>query len=303
MSHETFASALPQKPEVFSRHEKEFLNTKLQEMHDGALLEEDFGTFIDKQGVKHAGLYSAEEVEKDKEEILSIKRNFDIKNKSKELEADNYEWQQEIMETSRYVEALFYEKLGGKDGWLPGAMVYKTAEYDDFKNGIDFIVELDQEQFGVAIDVTLSRRPEVIIKKLNRVKNLIDHDKLSEAKYYERADTDESTAIPLAVIALDYDHAVQALKFWADGDDALLAKHPTRVKAWLEKSAQFDAYRTYAEHKGKSGIAEVYGRAYIVVQNIIADNQDVVDKYCDLIEKDEAYQTIIGYCNDLKQAA
>lgn len=300
MSFEVFPTI--KKPELFSAEEKVFLNEKLQEMHGGVLVEEEFELGIDSKGNKY-GLYKKEEIEKDKAEVVRIKKDFEINDKAKELEATNFSEQQKIMETSRYLEALFYEKLGGKNGWLPNAAVYKTSEYDDFKNGIDFVVELDEEHFGIAIDVTLSRRSEIIINKLKKVKTRIDHDKLTEVKYYELPGHAENGTVPSVVIALDYNHAVQALKFWADGDDELLAKHPTRVKAWLEASAQFDAYRTYAEYQSKHSIAEVYKRAYGVIQKIINENQDTIQKYQSVIEEDQAYQTIMGFCEDLKTKA
>lgn len=268
-------------------------------MNSGALSEEDFAVFTDKNGETY-GLYEKGEIENDRQTVREYKRSFEIQDKKNELSFYDYERFVIVQETAQYLEALFYEKLGGPQGWIPNALVYKTSEFDDIENGVDFVVELEEDHFGVAIDVTLSRKEKVILDKLKRTKKLIDSNKLAEVKYYERPGDAEIGAVPLAVIALDYDHAVQALKFWADGDDDLLSKHPTRVKAWLETGAQFEAYAMYATHKGNEVIAEAYDRAAQMMNTIIEKHQDVVERYRSLIEKDEAYQTIISFCDDLK---
>lgn len=294
MPYETLSSVPPQKPEVFSREEKEFLNAKLQDMHDGALSEDDFVRVTDSKGNTY-GRYSKEEVANDKAEIALIKRGFEVKEKVRELEVADFENQQKIIETSKYLEALFYEKLGGKDGWIPNAAIYKSSEHDDYINGVDFFIEIENEYFGSAIDVTLSRQPKVIINKLKEAKGV-----LVDAKYYERPDA-EDTPIPVVVIALDYDHAVQALKLWADGEESLLSRHPTRVKAWLEAAAQFEASSIWLQSEGRN--ASAYERAYAVMQKIIDENRESVDRYLPLIEQDQAYQTIISFCDDVKAEA
>lgn len=301
-SLEQWQPSLEQNSISFSLEEEKFLQKKVQDMKDGALLEEDFE--IQKHGDQYRGLYDTKEVLNDKKDVIRLKSSFKEKEKKRyESESSHtVKMFEDRRVTAEYLEALFYEKLGGADGWIPNSFVYKTSEFDDIKNGIDFVIELEEDHFGLAIDVTLTNQSKEIISKLKAIQLLIDRGQFQEVKYYESPQGKQGS-VPVAIVALDYKHAVQALKFWADGEDKLLSKHPTRVKAWLETREQFDAFSSYAEAMGQTEIAKSYKEAISLIQHIIDQNNEDVQKYSELIKKDDAYKIISEYCFDLKRFA
>jgi len=129
-------------------------------------------------------IYGEDEIKKDRDEVVRLKKIF------KENET------QESKEVKDYADAL--EKVTNEcielNNWLGEyAFTYSTSVYDDYKNGIDSIIEFtDEEEFdlshmGLAFDFTYGSN---VFKKLERIKNNLDKKELSEIKYFASENTD-----------------------------------------------------------------------------------------------------------------
>lgn len=281
-----------EKNKDFSPKQEFFLEKELKKMENDALLEEDFRGKIDDNIIDKC-LLEIEEYEKN---IIQNNKIDEIKDQIE----DRNDRSKEYNKVSNYLEALFYNKLGGEKGWIPGATVWKTSRYDDLK-GIDFIVENEQREFSLEIDVTFSHN-KGLLQKLNKLKNKIEIGKFTEPIFYE-SESKTKEIIPQIVIAVEREKIIKALKLWADGQGDLLEKHPIMIKTLLEIEAQLEAFAFFAKSKNKRNIAVSCNDMLSQIQRLIISHNDIKEKYIDIIEEDEAYKKIISFCYNLKMEA
>ena len=183
-----------EKHKDFSVTQELFLNKELEKMNNDALLEEDFRGKIDDAIIDKCLL----EVEKYKKIFIQNNKIQELKDKVEGRDDRSPEHNK----VSGYLEALFYNKLGGEKGWIPGAVVWKSALSDDIR-GIDFIVENKKREFSLNIDVTFSHN-KGLIDKLNNLKYKIERGEITQPIFYESENEDESEKIiPQVIIAVE----------------------------------------------------------------------------------------------------
>lgn len=279
----------------FSPKEIGFLENEVALMKEGALLGEDF------RGKE----YSDEFIDFCNRRTEKLKQKFEKKNKISEMKSEieeNYGLSKEYRKASEYLEALFYNKLGGKDGWIPNALVWKTSEYDDYVNGIDFVIETEDRELALGTDITFSHSAE-LLNKLNKIKKEIDAGELPQLVFYDPLKKDRRS-LPRAVIAVERNKVIKALKLWADSEknesfEKLLKNHPLRAKTMLELEMQLEAFAFYAKSIGNREIAAAYNDLLSQIQLLIIDHEETIKQYKNLIDDDSAYQTIASFCQNL----
>lgn len=275
----------------FSQSQLKFLQNKVTEMKEDALLEEDF-----------EDLYGSVFIAQSLETVESYKTLFEQDNKITYLKSeveDNIAQSKEYREYGEFLEALFYNKLGGEYGWIPNSLVWKTSEYDDYINGVDFIIETQNREFSLATDITFSHTKS-LEKKLNRIKKRITDGTLPEITFYDSLHKEGQTLIPHVVFAIEKDQISGALKIWADGDNTVLDNHPIKAKILLEVEAQLEAFAMYAKKLEKRDISSAYNDMLSQIQKLIINEEQIIQKYKQKIENDRSYQLITNYCNTLK---
>lgn len=119
--------------------------------------------------------YSNSDLERDAAEIQRIKQAPDYK-REKKSEANTLEYV--LMEG---IEA---------QGWFGDdvQVVRKTTEYDDIKNGVDFVVTFEDDAgnlINLGVDATTSQDFGVLEKKLGRIFDRLDRKQLARIKYFE----------------------------------------------------------------------------------------------------------------------
>ncbi|MEI9966436.1 MAG: hypothetical protein WDN67_02135 [Candidatus Moraniibacteriota bacterium] len=136
-----------------------------------------------RQSAQGGGIYPDAEVEADMMRVKDLKKKFRLQ----ETE------EQEIVHMKASVaEGLIYRGIS-KYGWFPQARAIKTAEYDDFVNGIDIMAEfgddgrIPQNVMGLMIDVTFSGN--ALEKKFGRIKKEIREGHLATIKYFHSRTT------------------------------------------------------------------------------------------------------------------
>lgn len=275
----------------FSPNQLRFLQNKVTEMKEDALLEEDFEHLYDSGFITYA--------EEKVSEIESFFEKSDrVTNLKSEVE-ENSSLSKEYREHGEYLEALFYNKIGGEHGWIPNSLVWKTSKYDDYVNGVDFIIETQNREFSLATDITFSHT-QSLEKKLQRIKEKINKGELPEITFYDSTNGDKNIILPHVILAVEKDQIMGALKMWADGDNTLLDKHPIKAKTLLELEAQLEAFAMYAKKLGKRDISSAYNDMLSQIQKLIINEEQTIQKYKQKIENDRSYQLITNYCNTLK---
>ncbi len=288
---------------IFSLEERSFLDNKLEEMKDAQLLEEDF-IKRNEDGIE-LGRYSLAEVLADKKEAddraiqFDQKRRLDFK-KLGPLAEKNIK---ERMKTAEYYEAFFYQNAGGKDGIFPDALIYKTAQVDDF-NGTDFVIETSKEHLGIATDVTLVSNMNELRNKLDGLTHDIDRGVFTEVKYFDTNDPKEKLQVLRAIVAAEYESVVRALKLWAhDEKDPGLTKG-MKIKALLEIEAEFDACLEYAKAIKRDKHESILDKSLINIREILSSySQGELSHYRSKAEEDVSYQAILSWVDALKKTA
>lgn len=281
-----------EKSKDFSKEQEVFLNKELKEMNDGALSEEDFRGKIPDEVIDRC----LSEVQEYEDFFLQKNKIEQIKNKIE----DKDDTSPEYIKVSEYLEALFYNKLGGEKGWIPGSIIWKTSRYDDIK-GIDFIIENNKREFSLETDITFSSG-KGLIHKLDGIKRQIDAGGFSQPIFYE-SENGSVGNMPKVIVAVDREKAVKALGLWADGQGDLLNEHPIMVKTLLEIEAQLEASSLYSKAVGKRNIASSCNDTLAQIQKLIISREDLIKRYQNIIEEDKAYKVIISFCDKLKEEA
>ncbi len=119
-------------------------------------------------------------------------------------------------DTKKISEVLEYFVYSGinKGRWIPFVQAIKTADYDDYKYKIDFVLEFVSKatlgHIGIGIDVTFAND---IRKKVSLIKEEIDNydgkdNKLGRVTYYNSEQSGmrgELSGLPHVVLAIDID--------------------------------------------------------------------------------------------------
>jgi hypothetical protein len=216
-------------------------------------------------------LYDPEIIEKDLAYVQEMERRF--------AEADTPDTE-ERRRLAVVFEAIFHEQAELSEWLGPEAYTRKTSPYDDYKNGVDAVVEFIQEQGGIshlalAIDVTYSRDTS---KKLHRIKSEIERGQLAQVKYYvsdEIGFRGELVRIPRVIVGVDAETIRQLSELWLERDQTYLAEHYIQFQILEEIQMQLVAYKQYAEKIKQHDLIATLNRTLDIVNGIIEEKGDM----------------------------
>jgi hypothetical protein len=163
------------------------------------------------------------------------------------------------------------------------------------------MIENKKKEFSLKMDVTFSNNKGLIMK-LDGLKHEVEVGKFTQPIFYE-SENENIGYMPKVIIAVERGNIIKTLKLWADGQGDLLREHPVMVKTLLEIEAQLEAFSLYAKANNKRKIAASCNDVLAQIQRLIIEHEDIKEKYRNIIEEDEAYKTIISFCDKLKNEA
>jgi len=160
--------------------------------------------------------------------------------------------------------------------WLgESAITIQASRYDDIHNGVDTIVEFDEESgpshLALAIDVTSSHE---IRKKFDKIKGEIDQGFLTEIKYFMSENLSfrgHKSNVPRVVIGADKGTILDLTEKWLDKDQKALAKHIIQTIIIEEIVSQLEAFIEYAESINKFEVAKIYQKTLSILEKIKAE--------------------------------
>lgn len=158
--------------------------------------------------------------------------------------------------------------------WFGNATTYKTAAFDDFTNKIDMIAEWDSEREGsrvvaLATDVTFG--VSAVRKKLEQIRQEIDHGSLSMLKYFKDTRGDfmgTRRNIPRTVIGLAQPTVSELAGLWMNGEKRQLGEHPAQREIAEQMRIQLEAMEKYASAIGQNGIAQSIRQSLVPVAEL-----------------------------------
>lgn len=131
------------------------------------------------------------------------------------------------------------------------ANTYPTTKYDDYKHGIDMIVERTHQGFaqheGVAMDITYAGRNS-IQRKVDRIVDNLKKGKMGKVSFFKSADGSfkgELNNLPLVVIGADFNTMSNMINLFAEDTAATnheLAEHPFQFQMIEQVILQCETY-------------------------------------------------------------
>lgn len=228
-------------------------------------------------------LYGEKNVSRDLNHIQELKEKF-------EHSSDK---------TAKVFETIVYQHIELSEWLGPNAETIKTSEFDDIENGVDLIVEFTTDNFkkhlALGIDVTFGSH--ILEKKINRIKEEIDADTLTEVKYYESHDFKDSLKnAPRVIVGVEKDTVVALAALWMRNQNAELGKHFAREIIIKEITLQLQTFLAYAKSVGSEKAVRSYTQALSIVKNSVGpvspERREAYSKNSTDINNDKVLQSI-----------
>lgn len=185
------------------------------------------------------------------------------------------------------LEAILHHQIEANNYFGENAWTFKTCAIDDYKNGVDSIVEIRHPEqhsathTGFAMDVTSAGDPERLTRKVERILNNIQRGELAKIKYFQSEFLNfrgEKNNIPLFVIGCDIKHTEQLADLWYNEEQDTLAEHPIQVLLLKQIMQQARLYRDFAEQHNQPKIAAIYDQTLQEFVAIAKERQTIIDK-------------------------
>jgi hypothetical protein len=172
---------------------------------------------------------------------------------------------------AKVLEAIFHQHVELSDWLGPQASTIRTTKFDDFKNGIDGIVEFNEadstSRLALGIDVTFGTLS--IQKKFDRILGEIETDTLARVKYFRAHGYEGSlTQLPRVVIGVDIDKVIALAGLWNRQDNAALSTHIAKDIIADEIEKQLRTFLLYAQSMNKPESVRSYTQAYNTVRRM-----------------------------------
>lgn len=178
---------------------------------------------------------------------------------------------QEAKQLGLILEALIHEQAEINDWLGEEVTTVKASRFDDIANGIDSIAEFHRDggvsHLALAIDVTHGDPS----KKLTKIREQINAEKLSEIKYFASSDGNFQGSlqkVPRVIVGADRQTIIELAQLWIENKKRDLAQHPIQLQLLDEIILQLQTFITYAEKNNKESVIGVYRRQLRLIESI-----------------------------------
>ena len=219
-------------------------------------------------------VHGAEAVEKDSLYASELRALQEEKHSQRSMS------DQESTKTGPILEALVTEQIELSEWFGPGVETRKTTDYDDIKNGVDTVAEINRDNsrthLAVAIDVTLNSTR--LNKKFKGIRAEVGRGALAHVKYYENGDGEKGSLenIPRVVLGASSEVVHELARLWIeDGHKKELAQHPIQMLFLNQIHSQLIASRALAETKNKEHLLPIFDEQIKIVEDIIIEKEEM----------------------------
>lgn len=225
-----------------------------------------------------------------------------------------HEDEKEKLERSKIIaECLEGIILYNKNWFGLMASTYPTTKYDDYRHGVDMIVERTQDGFaqheGVAMDITYAGK-NGIAKKVNRIVDNLKKGRLGTVSFFKSNDggfKGELNNLPLVVIGADFNTMSNMINLFAEDtprNNHELAEHPFQFQMIDEVIIQCDTYiqliQTFDLPKeAKDIMITVYTKLRKTYADLYKVKSEKTLKHVDRSMRDKFYSNLESYLQNL----
>ncbi|MFA6364829.1 MAG: hypothetical protein WCW78_00305 [Candidatus Paceibacterota bacterium] len=244
--------------------------------------------FLDEAAIKprsFADLYGEDSVKEDELYVEKMEAEFERGHSSET---------REVQKLATIFEAIVHDNADMSEWFGSGAEAIKPPRFDDIKNGVDTIVEIQEDErsashLGLAIDATFSQDME---KKFTRIRKEIDGGQLAKVKYFQSEHLSirgELSNLPRVIIGVDAKTIKELNELWLEGKKRELGKHPVQFQILEEIIMQLEGFRRYAEERNQKELAIIYGSTRSLIADILSKKHHEIH---DTGERDQVYYAI-----------
>jgi hypothetical protein len=209
-------------------------------------------------------LYGEETLAEDREKLAQREASFTTGRGVSEV----YEGVNKDLAT--IFEAMIFDQ-GERSKWFGDrASLVAASRYDDVINGVDLVVEWDQNggvsRMAAGIDVTFNHDVQ---KKISSIKRSILENDLGVIKYFKSKVSKirgEISEIPRIILGADVDTVRELTNEWASNNTRVLEKHPVQFQFFDEAISQCHYFIDFAERNNQPRIADAYSDLLRVLQ-------------------------------------
>lgn len=270
-------------------------------------------------------IYPRKEIGEDLNYLRKIKKR--IENNDINLGQREREILEENMKRGKCLEIIVADQ-GDSGNWFGEyAMVTKTSEFDDIKNGVDMVIEFDKEEperIALAVDASTASNLNVIEKKIKRNIEKLEHEThLQEVKYFKSQISNENgeyykgvirDLIPVVIGADKHNvdslfQTFSELKFLEkDKTEGAkirrreirneLARNPLQSIFLKEIQIQLETYKEVLKNKSDKAVSETESLLEIINEVLRGkEEEDIYFKKNNL--SDQTYSNIKEVCENL----
>lgn len=228
-------------------------------------------------------------VDNDMQYVEKMEKMFAEKNRDASEEVERFN------KIAKIFEAIIFQHAELSNWFGESATTIAASRYDDIKNGIDTIVEFNEDQaayhLALAIDVTSGSASR---DKFDRIQRDIDEGHLAEIKYFVSENMGirgHKANVPRVVIGADRKTIYNVINAWIEKDNDALAEHPIQIKILSEIQIQLASFKQYCENTGKPELAGIYEKGLAIVEKILAQKNADEAQMTDL-DFDQVYRDI-----------
>jgi len=234
-------------------------------------------------------LYDPKMIKKDLEYVEMMEQRFLTEQDPKREESKQY---------AEILEAIIHDNIE-KSNWLGrDAHSIKSSRYDDIKNGVDMIVEFQDEDEAVSsrlalvVDITFSTQ---IREKIDRIKEDIRNGRMAEVKYFSSDLSNqrgELVKLPNVVIGAEIGNVKKVRDAWMNESGNGLERHPLQMLMLEEIQKQLIFFMNYAIEYRQDEVAKSYKQALSIVFRILKEKVREEGLSAGVWEDDKVFKAI-----------
>jgi hypothetical protein len=254
-----------------------------------------------------SGPYDKERIERDQAYVTKLKQKFEDANKSKMKQSFGWETHQKV---GKVFEAMVLDGIDMNAWFGENAQVIIPTAFDDIVNGVDGVVEFEDEKNFVAhlaLGFDVATSIEGINKKLERTKQNIDAGHLTKMDYFYSEAQDfkgQKSNIPRVILIADRKTIRDIMDLWVERKNKTLATHHIQIQLLEESLLQLQSFQKYAEVIGKDKLVDIYKKNIELLSTILNDKKELIgkkqyQKLMEEVQKDIGYQSLQRNINKL----
>jgi len=180
-----------------------------------------------------------------------------------------------LKEEAEVFEGIILQEGEMSEWFGPGVETFKASKFDDYFNGTDIILEVEEGEsashFALGVDVTFTVGDR-LGEKVDRIISNIEDGKLTTVKYFHSEQFEGRLKnTPHLVIGIERKNVERLADRWLNGSRKEMADHKVQYVILEEMRMQLEVFMRYAESMNKDNLVKAYEKALRTINRIIEE--------------------------------